>query len=71
MPITPNVGSNIKSLYAAKKNPSLSSVPQVAAKRPRKQIIAIAEAEARKANGGSTQAPQGASFPHPFTQRSP
>ena len=51
MPGTTNVGQNIRELYAAKKNPSLSSVPSVAAKRPRAQIIAIAESQARKAAG--------------------
>lgn len=66
MPGTKNVGTNIKELTAAKKHPSLSSEPSVAAKRPRKQIIAIAESQARKAGGGQPlpKQPEKAAMPH-------
>ena len=42
MPGGPDVSSNIKELYAVNK----------AKKRPRNQIVAIAESQARKASGG-------------------
>jgi hypothetical protein len=51
MPGTTSVSSNIKDLYDAKRHPSESSEPSIAAKRTRPQIIAIAESQARKAAG--------------------
>ena len=47
MPGGPDVSSNIKELYAVNK----------AKKRPRNQIVAIAESQARKASGGGTFVP--------------
>lgn len=67
MPATANVGTNIKNLYAAKRNPALSSVPGIAAKRSPAQIKAIAISEARK-KGADISKP---SFPHPFQGRTP
>jgi hypothetical protein len=52
MPGTKDVSSNIKELYRVRRNPSESSVPSIAGKRSRAQIIAIAESQARKAGGG-------------------
>jgi hypothetical protein len=64
MPPTASVSQNIQNLYAAKRNPSLSSVPSIAAKRKPAQIAAIAESEARKMGGGNPVPKR--SFPHPF-----
>ena len=68
MPPSTNVGTNMKNLQAAKKNPALSSVPSLAAKRPHNQMVAIALNEARS-KGANIPKP-GASFPHPFGGRS-
>ena len=51
MPGTKNVGQNIRELHKVKEHPSQSSVPSVAAHRSNKQIVAIAESQARAARG--------------------
>lgn len=51
MPGTTSVANNIRELHKVKKHPSQSSVPKVAAHRSNKQIVAIAESQARAARG--------------------